>query len=98
MSLRALLAGDPGGEAVLAEQHLDVLSSLRQAFWRKAHVLDYERRALGTQFADQSEQSFAYVPPFGRTWIGTGQVNAGFDRRPLEVEAKSESITQAFDP
>ena len=56
------VAGDSGDEAVLAEQFLDILGPLRQAFRRKAYVLGYERRALGTQFADQSEQSFAYVP------------------------------------
>ena len=56
------VAGDPRNEAVLAEQFLDVPGSLRQAFRRKAHVFGDERRALGTVFADQSEQSFAYVP------------------------------------
>ena len=56
------VARDPGDEAVLAEQFLDVPGPLRQAFWRKAHILGYERRALGTQFANQSEQSFAYMP------------------------------------
>ncbi len=30
------VAGDPGDEAVLAEQFLDVPGSLRKAFWRKA--------------------------------------------------------------
>ena len=56
------VAGDSGDETVLAEQFLEVFGSLRQAFRRKAHVLRYERRALGTVFSDQSEQSFAYVP------------------------------------
>ena len=56
------VAGNSGDEAVLAEQFLEVPSPLRQAFWPKAHVLGYERRALRTQFPNQSEQSFAYVP------------------------------------
>ena len=56
------VAGNSGDEAVLAEQFLEVLGPLGQALWRKAHVLGYERRALGTQFSDQSEQSFAYAP------------------------------------
>ena len=56
------VARDSGDETVLAEQFLEVLGSLRQTFRRKAHVLGYERRALRTMFADQSEQSFADVP------------------------------------
>ena len=40
------VAGDSGDETVLAEQFLEVLGSLRQAFRWKAHVLGYERRAL----------------------------------------------------
>ena len=56
------VAGDSGDETVLAEQFLEVLGSLRQPFRRKAHVLGYERRALRTVFADESKQSFAYVP------------------------------------
>src|SRR4029077_7044903 len=56
------VAGDSGDETVLAEQFLEVLGSLREAFRRKAHVLGYERRALWTVFADESKESLAYVP------------------------------------
>src|SRR4029077_12339134 len=56
------VAGNSGDKTVLAEQFLEVLGSLRQAFRRKANVLGYESRALRTVFADESKQSFAYVP------------------------------------
>jgi hypothetical protein len=53
------MAGDSGDPCLPI---LEVFGPLCQAFRRKAHVLGYERRALGTVLPDQSEQSFAYMP------------------------------------
>src|SRR4029077_16639196 len=86
------VAGNSGDETVLAEQFLEVLGSLRQAFRGKAHVLGYERRALGTVFSDQSEQSFAYVPRqldgflHASELYGTDQIGFGGKRYDLALQ------------